>query len=141
MAEEILIGPYLMVNTVDLSAYVEEMTINREGALEEFTTSNVGGTAVYKRRMRGPVDFNIVVKFSDDFAAAKVHITLSTAFDLANFVVVAALHGPTPAATNEVWTDTMTFGSLPAGGAVGARLNKSITFVHASGVPVADITP
>lgn len=140
MAEEVLIGPYITVAGVDLSAYIQDMTINREGALEEFTTSNVGGTVVYKRRLVGVIDFNIVVTFSDDFAAAKVHATLSAAFGT-TFAVVAALHGPTPAATNEVWTDTMTFGTLAGGGAVGSHLTKQITFVHASGTPVADITP
>lgn len=140
MAEEVLIGPYITVMGVDLSAYVQEMTINKEGALEEFTTSNVGGTVVYKRRLVGVIDFNIPVTFSEDFATSKVHQTLSAAHGTV-FTVVAALHGPTPAATNEVWTDQMTFGTLPAGGAVGSHLVKQITFVHAAGVPVADITP
>jgi hypothetical protein len=140
MAEEVLIGPYITVAGVDLSAYIQEMTINREGALEEFTTSNVGGTIVYKRRLVGVIDFNIAVTFSDDYASAKVHQTLSAQFGT-TFVVVAALHGPTPAASNEVWTDTMTFGTLAGGGGVGSHLTKQITFVHASGVPVADITP
>jgi hypothetical protein len=141
MAEEILIGPYISVNGVDLSAWLESLAINRQGALEEFTTSNVGGTLVYKRRIRGTVDFSVVAKFSDDFAASAPHRTLSTAYDLGTFTVIAALHGPTPAAGNEVWTDNMTFADLNAGGAVGARLSKDITFVHASGVPVADVTP
>jgi len=140
MAEEILIGPYITVATVDLSAYVMSMKINREGAMEEFVTSNVGGTTVFKRRLFGTQDFSIEVEWSDDFAAAKVHATLSSNFGTP-VVVVAALHGSTPAATNEVWTDTMLYGSLPAGGGVGSHMTKSTTFMHASGTPVADITP
>lgn len=140
MAEQILVGPYLLVNAVNLSAWVEELSINREGTLEEFTTSNVGGTVVYKRRLVGVIDFNIAVKFSDDFASSAPHQTLSAVFGT-TFTVVAAMNGSTPAATNEVWTDTMTFSTLNSGGPVGSRLSKSVTFVHASGVPVADITP
>lgn len=140
MAEEILIGPYVTINTVDLSAYVQEMTINREIAMEEYVTSNVGGTTVYKRRLNGTQDFSITITWSDDFAAAKVHLTLSAGFG-SPYTVVAALHGSTPAATNEVWTDTMVLGSLPAGGAVGSHLTKQSTFMHASGTPTADVTP
>lgn len=140
MAEEVLIGPYLSVAGTDLSDHLTSLTINREGALEEWTPSNVGGTIVYKRRLLGTVDFNIVAEFADDYAASKVHQTLSTVFGTA-FTVIAALHGATPASTNEVWTDTMTYANLAAGGAVGTLLKKSITFVHASGTPVADVTP
>lgn len=140
MAETVLYGPYITINTVDLSAYIQEMTINREIASEEFVTSNVGGTTVYKRRLHGTQDFSITVTFSDDFASAKVHATLSAGFGT-NFTVVAALFGATPAATNEVWTDTMMVASLPAGGAVGSHLVKQITFLHASGTPTADVTP
>jgi hypothetical protein len=140
MAEEVLIGPYILVNTVDLSAYVMSMKINRELAAEEYVTSNVGGTTVYKRRLHGTQDFSIEVEWSDDFASAKVHQTLSAGFGAA-FTIVAALHGSTPAATNEVWTDTMFLGSLPAGGAVGSHLVKTSTFMHMSGTPVADVTP
>lgn len=140
MAEQILIGPHFKIGSTNLSAWVEELTIKRDGALEEFVTSNVGGTVVYKRRIVGPIDFSIDVKFSDDFATSAPHQTLAAVFGT-TFVVEAALNGPTPAATNEVWTDTMTYGNLTAGGAVGSRLSKTISFVHASGVPVADITP
>lgn len=140
MAEEILIGPYITVNTVDLSAYVMSMKINRTAEEVSFVTSNVGGTTVYKRRLVGAQDFSIEVEWSDDFASAKVHATLSAGWGSA-FTIVAALHGPTPAATNEVWTDTMHLFSLPAGGGVGEHMTKSSTFMHASGTPTADITP
>lgn len=138
--EQVLIGPYLLVNGVNLSAWVQSLSINREGDLEEFVTSNPGGTVVYKRRLVGAVDFSIEVTFSDDFAAGGPHPTLSAVFGTI-FTVVAAMNGSTPAASNEVWTDSMTYGTLNSGGDVGSHLTKQITFVHASGVPTADITP
>jgi len=135
MASETLIGPYILVNSVDLSDRIEELTIKRQGQLQTFVTSNVGGTVVYNQRLLGPVDFMIDVKFTEDFAAGKVHRTLTPLFGT-TFTVVAALHGATPSAGNEVWTATCTFGNLDAGGAVGSHLEKTISFVLASGVPV-----
>jgi hypothetical protein len=140
MAEQVLIGPHLLVNGVNLSAWVQSLAINREGDLEEFTTGNPGGTVVYKRRLVGAVDFSVEVTFSDDFAASAPHQTLSAVFGTV-FTVVAAMNGSTPAASNEVWTDSMTFSTLNSGGDVGSHLTKQVTFVHASGTPVADITP
>jgi hypothetical protein len=140
MAEEILIGPYLTVNGTDLSPWLEELTIKRTVKSEEFVTSNVGGTTVFTRRLIGAQDFQVAAKFSDDFAVNGPHRTLSSAFGTYP-TIVAALHGPTPAAGNEVWTDTMMFTDLEAGGPVGSRLNKTITFMHASGTPVGDVTP
>jgi len=145
MAEQVLIGPYLKldnggtVSAVDLSDHIEEMTINEDGAMVEFVTSNVGGTVVYKRRLVGPIDFNVAVKFSDDFATGKVDPTLTKLFGT-TFTVVAALAGATPSATNTVWTFTGVFDKLPRGGAVGAHLEKSMTFYLAAGVPVGAVS-
>lgn len=140
MAEQVLIGPYLSVAGTDLSAWVSDLQINRDASLEQFVTSNVGGTVVYQRRLVGAVDFSIVVTFSDDFAAGGPHKTLDTLFGT-TFTVIAAMNGSTPAAGNGVWTDTMTFGGLPMGGAVGSHVTKQVTFVHASGTPAVDYTP
>jgi hypothetical protein len=136
MAEMIGSGYYLSVAGTNLSLWVEELTINRDRALEEFVTSNgVAGQPLYKRRIAGTVDLKVSVKFSDDFATDGPHQTLA-ALAGTSFEVIAAIDGPTPSDENEVLTDTMTFGGLSAGGAAGARLTKSIDFVHASGVPV-----
>jgi hypothetical protein len=140
MPEGILIGPFLSVDGNDLSAFLEELTIKRTIKSEEFVTSNVGGTTVYQRRLIGTADFQVTAKFSDGYGSGEPHRVLSAAF--ATYpVIVAALHGATPSASNEVWTDTMMFPDLEAGGPVGTRLSKSITFMHASGVPVGDVTP
>lgn len=140
MAEQVLVGPYLSVGGTDLSAWLQDLQINRNAALEEFTTSNPGGTVVYKRRLVGVVDFNIVATFSDDFATGGPHKVLEALFGT-TFTVIAAMNGSTPASGNGVWTDTMTFGDQPMGGAVGSHLTKQTTFVHASGTPAVDYTP
>lgn len=134
MAEQTLIQPYLLVNSVNLSDHVEEMQINNDQAMNEFVTGNPGGTVVYKRRLGGAVDFSIVVKFSDDFASGKVDPTLRAIFGT-TFTVVAALFGSTPSASNPVTTATVVYDKLQAGGTVGAHLEKSMTFYLASGVP------
>jgi hypothetical protein len=138
MAESVLIQPYCLVNAVDLSAYVEDIQVNNDAALQQFVTGNPGGTVVYQRRLVGPVDFNIVVKFSDDFAAGKVDPTLRAAFGT-SFVIVVGLFGSTPSATNPVTTATVVYDKLQAGGQVGNHLEKSMTFYLASGVPVTAV--
>jgi hypothetical protein len=140
MAEGILIGPYLSVNGSDLSAFLEELTIKRTVKEEAFVTSNPGGTTTFQRRLLGTQDFTVTAKFSDGYGAGEPHRVLSSAFG-SPCTIVAAFHGSTPAADNEVWTDIMTFPELTSGGAVGSRLEKSITFSHSSGTPVGDVTP
>jgi hypothetical protein len=141
MAEQVLIQPYLKldnggtVSDVDLSDHIEELVINNDSAMNEFVTGNPGGTVVYKRRLPGAVDFNVAVKFSDDFASGSVDDTLTKLLG-SSFTVVAAMAGSTPSATNTVWTFTGTFDKLPRGGAVGSHLEKQVTLYLASGVPV-----
>lgn len=139
MAERIGNNYYLLVNAVNLSAWLEDLQINREHNLETFVTSTATDPP-YERNLGGVAKLNVVATFSDDFATSAPHQTLKALVGTP-FTVVAALNGATPSAENEVLTDTMTFGGLPSGGAVGSRLKKQITFVHASGTPVFDITP
>lgn len=139
MAEKIGNNYYLVVNSVDLSAWLEDLQINRDINLESFVTSTATNPP-YERNMAGVAKLNVVAQFSDDFAASAPHQTLKALIGT-SFTVVAALDGSTPSAANEVLTDTMTFGNLGSGGPVGQRLKKSVTFVHASGTPVFDITP
>jgi hypothetical protein len=134
MAETVLIQPYCLVNAVDLSAYVEDIQIHNDAAMQQFVTGNPGGTVVYQRRLVGAVDFSVVVKFSDDFAAGKVDPTLRAIFG-ASFVIVCAMFGSTPSTTNPVTTATVVYDKLQAGGAVGTHLEKNMTFYLASGVP------
>lgn len=134
MAEKIGNNYYLVVNSVNLSAYLEDLQINREQNLETFVTSTATNPP-YERNLGGVAKLSVVAVFSDDFATSGPHQTLKSLVGTA-FTVVAALDGSTPSAANEVLTDTMTFGNLPAGGAVGSHLRKNVTFVHASGTPV-----
>lgn len=135
MASETLIGPYISVNGVDLSDHLEELIIKQPATLQKFVVSNVGGTKVYSQQLVGEISFSIDAKFTDDFVTGKVHRTLTAVFGT-TFVVIAALHGATPSAGNEVWTATCTFANLDAGGAVATHLEKTVSFVLASGVPV-----
>lgn len=139
MAEKIGNNYYLVVNSVNLSAWLEDLQINRDQNLETFVTSTATNPP-YERNLGGVAKLSVVAVFSDDFASSAPHQTLKGLIGTA-FTVVAALDGATPSAENEVLTDTMTFGNLGAGGPVGSHLKKNVTFVHASGTPVFDITP
>lgn len=135
MAEQVLFGPYLSVGGTDLSAYLEDLQINRNVNLNAFVTGTAGATTGYERNLAGVQKVSVVAKFSDDLAATKVHPTLRALFGT-TFTVIAALNGSTPTTSNEVLTDTMTFADLNSGGTVGSHLEKDVTFVHASGTPV-----
>jgi hypothetical protein len=144
MAEQIGFQYYFKVtphggSAVDLSDHVEELSIKRTVKEEAYVESNVGGTTVFQKRLMGMQDFVVTVKFADDYASGSVHSTLSAAFGQP-CTIVAALNGATPSATNEVWTDVVTFPELTSGGPAGSRLEKSITFSHASGTPTAAVS-
>lgn len=134
MSEQVGKNYYLVVNSVNLTAWVANLQINRTGSLEEFLHATASGP-IYTSRLQGKVDLSVVVEFNDDFATSGPHQTLSAIYGT-TFTVVAAINGSTPSADNEVLTDTMTFADLQSGGAVASVLKKNVTFVHASGAPV-----
>jgi hypothetical protein len=70
---------HLVVNSVNLSARVTNMTSNREQEIKEWLASNVGGTTASRRRLPSVQDLKLSVTFKDDFAASgagSVHNTL-----------------------------------------------------------------
>jgi hypothetical protein len=138
MAEQIGTNFYLNVATVDLSDHIEDLKISEPDELQEYVTA--GTAPIYKKRLGGVRDFSVTVTLADDLAASEVDATLYPLIGTA-FTVIAAINGSTPSATNKVWTFTARFAEYSVGSTVGQRLQKQITFVNASGSPVADTTP
>ena len=73
MAQIVLINAQVILNSVDLSNRVDQVTI--EYTVAEVDTTTFGNTA--KRRVGGLQDNKITLEFQQDFAAAEVDATIN----------------------------------------------------------------
>jgi hypothetical protein len=135
---------HLVVNSVNLSARVTNMTSNREQEIKEWLASNVGGTTASRRRLPSVQDLKLSVTFKDDFAASgagSVHNTLEALMGNGGFPVEWAFSGATAATTNPVYSMTTIFGGFPTGGAVGEVMETQVEFMLSTGSVTVDTTP
>jgi len=135
MAEFIGFKFGLVVNSVDLSAYVTNLKENFSQEVKEWMASNVTGTSALRRRLPGVQDNTLEVTLKDDFAAGKTHATLRPLIGNTGFAVVWSFNGATsaPSATNPVYTATMILDQVPTGGAVNEVMEKTVKFMLSSG--------
>lgn len=117
-----------VVNGVDLSDHVREITINMSAA--DIDVTCMGATA--KQHSQGLRDDQVTVKWAQDFSAAEVDATLYPIFNGGS--AVGATIKPTsatPSATNPSYSTTqlLLLSYQPLAGQVGALSECQTTFV------------
>lgn len=116
MANRVIKNAYLLVNAVDLSACVKQITLNYKAEQQDDTA--MGDTA--RSRIPGLLDWDFEVEFFQDYAASKVDATLFSLVGAAPFAVEIRGDGAAVGSTNPKYTGNATLESyVPVGGVVG----------------------
>jgi hypothetical protein len=126
MAVFVLTNASLVVNTVDLSAYVSSITLDY--AVDAVAADGMAATNGHVF-LGGLQNNSLAVTLNQDFAATKVAATLDALVGTSTTVVIK----PTSAAvgaTNPTYTITNAFlaATQPVNGAVGDLAQMSVTF-------------
>lgn len=125
MAKFVLKDASVVVNGVDLSDHVIDVTVNQTVAIADGTAMGASG----KGKMAGLGDDKFTVKFLSDFAAAKVDATLAPLVRAAAFTVVVKPTSAAVSATNPTYTGSCILSDYtPIGGSVGDRAEAPVTF-------------
>lgn len=127
MAVFVLTNARVEVNSVDLSTYVRQVTLNTEVDAQETTAMG----ATYRARLGGLKDWSADVEFNQDFALAAVDATLWPLIGVATTVKIrptASTIGP----TNPEYSGSGILESYPPlDGSVGDAAMTSVTFTGA----------
>ena len=131
MAREVLFNPYCSINSVDLSEYVQSITIN--GTVDDVEITAGGDEA--KARGFGFKDWTASITFRQDFAASKVDATLWPLLGT-SFAVEFRAHNTTVGAGNPKFTSAGggLFSYSPLEGSVGDAHNASVDIKCADGI-------
>lgn len=117
-------GVQVTVNSVDLSAYVSSVTLNR--SVDELEITAMGDTG--HQYVAGLEANSISIEFYNDFAATKVAATLDAAFGTKVTVVVQPVAGSI-SATNPKYTMSCLINNItPINGGVGDLATQSVTW-------------
>ncbi len=128
MAKFLYKNAHLTINTVDLSARVESLTLN-VGAETPETTAMSDGT---RQRVASFVDWSIDVTFRQDFIAPATNAVDSTLFSLvgaAAFAIIVRPDAAVKGVTNPEFTGNALLASYsPLTGSVGDVASAPCTF-------------
>lgn len=117
-------GVQLTVNSVDLSAYVSSITLNR--AFDELEITAMGDAG--HKYVAGLEASSITIDFFNDWATGKVGQTLDTLVGTTTTVTVQPTVGSV-SATNPKYTMTVLVNNItPVNGAVGDLATQSVTW-------------
>ncbi len=136
MAKLVLTNALLLLNAVDLSVYVDTITINYSAAEVDSTTMGQAGIS----RLGGLKDWTMDVIFAQDFALTKVDATL---FPLVGttFAVEARPTAGARSTTNPAYTGNGLLGSYsPMGQKVGALNMAPVKISGSDGVALQRLT-
>ena len=124
MAVQVLTNASVTVNSVDLSAYVTNVVVDRQ--VDPVETTSMGSTG--HTFAAGLQSSTVTINFNQDFAATKVNATLTGLVGTTTTVVVKADSAVT-SATNPSFTCSGFFaGYAPISGAVGDLNAFTATF-------------
>ncbi len=138
MAAFVFKDAVLVVNSVDLTAFTQTVTLNHSAELQDASVMGIDT----RINLAGLKDWSIDVTFTQDFAAAAVDATL---FSLVGAVAFPVTLKPTSAAisvTNPEFQGTAVLGTYnPFGGTVGDLAAATVTFNPGGGNLVRDVVP
>jgi len=124
MAELVYKDPYLLVNSVDLSDYVRQVTINYGAEILDKTA----GTTNSKEKIAGLKDWSLSIELNQDFATSAVDDTLFDLVGAAEFAVVIKPNGSVTGSSNPSFSGNGVLASYPPlGASVGQLITTSIT--------------
>lgn len=122
------------VNTVDLSAYVQSITLNRN--FDELEVTAMGDTG--HKYVKGLEASSITIDFLNDTAATTVLPTLQAAWGTSVNVVLLQTKGTAVSATNPLYTmSCLINGTTDINGATGDLGMQSVTWNVNGAVTVA----
>lgn len=136
MASFVLKNAYLLLNAVDLSDHVKQITVNYSAELKDKTAMSMAGRA----KMGGLKDWSLDIQFLQDFAAAKVDATV---FSIVGTQVAVEVRPDAGAvsATNPKFTGNGIIESYqPVAGTVGDEALTPVKMVGSDGVALARAT-
>lgn len=138
MAKTILRNASVVVNSVDLSNHVRQVTITE--TWDQVDVTAMGDSA--KSYLLGLADATIAVEFYQDFAAASVDVTLAgLAGSNTPFPVVVKADAGAVSATNPTYTMQAVLPQYsPVAGQVGAASLMTVTFHNASNTGIVRAT-
>lgn len=128
MAQIVLTNAKLLVNAVDLSAYVKSIKINFKADQQDNTTMS----ATTHSRLAGLLDWQLDVEFAQDWALSQVDATLFPLVGAAAFAIEVRPTSSARSTTNPGYTGNATLSSYtPIGNKVGEHAVAPATFMAA----------
>lgn len=125
MAFVVLKDASLVVNSVDLSDHIKQVTLNYSAEVLEDTAMG----ADTKSRVAGLKDWSLEVEFYQDYAASKVDATLFTLVGASSFAVTLKPTSDAVSATNPSFSGSAVLPEYtPVSGEVGQLSTVSVTF-------------
>src|SRR5215831_395793 len=130
MAISVLANAQVFVNSVDLSAHVDKVTL--EDTRDQVDITAMGATN--KTYTKGLGDGKATIEFLQDFAAAQVHATLQPLISSSTPVTVEVrpVNGARSATNPAFLMSALLFNYNMLDGAVGDASKMSAEFVNAS---------
>jgi len=124
----------VLIDSVDLSDFVQSATINRQ--FEELNVNAMGDTSL--KFAKGLESSTVTLDFLNDSAASASLVSLNSKFGTTVSLVMKQLSSAT-SATNPSYTTTILINNLtPINGATGDMSTQSITFTCQSVIVVAN---
>ena len=137
MAIEVLKDASVLINAVDLSDHVSQVTI--EDGVELQDASAMGDAA--RRRLAGLRDWTLTLDFFQDFDSAKVDPTLQPLVGVQTAIKVRKSKTDAISATNPEYQGNGMLESYPiVAGSVGETHTVSVTFRGSDGVALIRAT-
>lgn len=137
MANLVFKNAYVLINSVDLSDHVRQVTLNYKAEQQDDTA--MGDSA--RSRIPGLLDWDLDIEFFQDYASGKVDATLFSLVGAAPFAIAVRPVNTTIASTNPEYQGNAVLESYqPMGGAVGENLMAPTKFMGV-GVLTRDTTP
>lgn len=126
MAVMILKNAYCVINSVDLSDHVRQLTIDYKAEIQDKTSMSANS----KQRIAGLKDWSVKIDFNQDFAAANVDATMFPLVGAAAFAVEFRPDAGAVSVTNPKFTGNAVLESYPPiSGSVGQLVMASINLL------------
>lgn len=124
MAHKVLTNAYVLLNSVDLSDHVKQVTITYGAEMVDDTTMS----ATARSRLPGLIDWSIQIEFANDYVAAEVDATLFPLVGAAAFAIELRADAGAVSASNPKYTGNALLESYqPISGAVGGLAMGPVT--------------
>lgn len=140
MATLVWLNAYVLINAVDLSDHVRQITLSYEAELLDETA--MAASLTTRKMKAGLLNWTLDIEFFQDFAASKVDATIFPLVGAVAFAIaVKPVNGVAISATNPEYQGNVVVSSYPIiAGAVG-EIAVAAVKMHSASVLVRDITP